>query len=383
MTRTRQISRITVAACTCLAVVLAACSDSGTKSATSTSSPATSSTAKGAAGNDAPAAEESTTVASVVSETIAPRSTTPTTAAAPTTTVVAAPVYPLTGLPLTDDTKGYRPALVVKIDNHPEARPQSGLNAADIVFEENVESLTRFAVVFQSQDSDPVGPIRSGRTQDVILLGALNHPLFAWSGGNGNVTRAIRESDLVDLSASVAGTQGGFFRSNDRKAPHNLYAKTSALYTFTAYLQAPPLPQFVYRAEGEAFNGQASSGVDLKMDGVNVTWKWDTASSSYLRFQGGRPHNDATLGQVNAANVVILELDYRPSPADARSPEAQTVGTGKVSVLTGGVLITGTWTRDDRLKPFTLTDETGSPITLTPGRTWVELARTGSLTPLA
>ena len=74
---------------------------------------------------------------------------------------------PLTGLPIEDPALAARSALVVKIDNHPEARPQSGLNQADIVFEENVEHLTRFAAVFQSQAPDPVGPIRSGRTQDV------------------------------------------------------------------------------------------------------------------------------------------------------------------------------------------------------------------------
>ncbi|MEP7046469.1 MAG: DUF3048 domain-containing protein, partial [Ilumatobacteraceae bacterium] len=99
-------------------------------------------------------------------------------------TVPAEPVMPLTGLPITDPSAAGRTALVVKIDNHPDARPQSGLNQADIVFEENVEQLTRFAAVFQTTAPDPVGPIRSGRTQDVELLGSLNKPIFAWSGGN-------------------------------------------------------------------------------------------------------------------------------------------------------------------------------------------------------
>ncbi len=58
---------------------------------------------------------------------------------------------PLTGMPITDPALANRVALVVKIDNHPDARPQSGLNQADIVFEENVEQLTRFAAVFQTQ----------------------------------------------------------------------------------------------------------------------------------------------------------------------------------------------------------------------------------------
>ena len=99
-----------------------------------------------------------------------------------TTTTIPVVVNPLTGAPAADESILNRPALVVKIDNHPRARPQWGLNQADLVFEENVEQLTRFAAVFHSQGSDPVGPIRSGRQQDIDLLGSLNHPLFAWSG---------------------------------------------------------------------------------------------------------------------------------------------------------------------------------------------------------
>jgi Protein of unknown function (DUF3048) N-terminal domain/Protein of unknown function (DUF3048) C-terminal domain len=323
-----------------------------------------------------------TTDAPDTTSTEAPTSTTE--APATTSTVPAEPVMPLTGLPITDEALANRPALVVKIDNHPAARPQFGLNSADIVYEENVEKLTRFAAVFQSQDTDRVGPIRSGRTQDIILLGSLDHPLFAWSGGNANVTRAIRASDLIELSPSSTRNEGGFFRNNrnGEDSEHTLYSKTAALYTFTPlYAPAPP-QQFTYRSEDEAFNGDESTGVDLAMDGVAVNWTWDADTSSYLRFQGGKRHDDATLGQVSAANVVVLEVDYQPSPADARSPEAQTTGTGTVWVFTGGVMVEGTWTRDDRLDPFTLEDSSGAVIGLTPGRTWVELARVDKVTPL-
>ncbi len=367
-TRTRIHARL--AAVTLVALVAASCGGGDDTAATTTTQPvATTTTA-------APAAETSTTTK--------PTATSTSTAESTTTTIPADPVMPLTGLPITDQNLANRPALVVKIDNHPQARPQFGLNSADIVYEENVEKLTRFAVVFQSQDAERVGPIRSGRTQDVALLGSLNQPLFAWSGGNPNVTRAIRDSDLVELSPSSTGGKGGFFR-NKRKneaSEHTLYNSTPALYGFTPlYAPAPP-QQFTYRTDGEAFNGEATKGVDLKMDGVKVNWTWDAGSASYLRFQDGKPHDDATLGQVNAANVVILETDYQPSPADARSPEAQTVGTGSAWVFTGGVMITGTWTRGDRLQPFQLKDEDGNVIALTPGRTWVELSRIFTMSPL-
>jgi hypothetical protein len=290
---------------------------------------------------------------------------------------------PLTGMPIEDPALAGRSALVVKIDNQGEARPQSGLNQADIVFEENVEKLTRFAAVFQTTAPDPVGPIRSGRTQDVELLGSLNKPIFAWSGGNPGVTKAINESDFVVANVqSNARSASKSYRSRDRKVPHNLYAQGSGLFTMTEGAETPPPQQFQYRKDGAAAVGDPSSGVDVKMDGVNVGWKFDAQSGMYLRFQGGKAHNDAALGQVNSANVVVLVVDYQPSKVDAKSPEAQTTGTGEVFVFTAGKVVHGKWTRDDRLHPYSLTADDGTVIQLTPGRTWIELARVDTTTPL-
>ncbi|MEO5723819.1 MAG: DUF3048 domain-containing protein [Ilumatobacteraceae bacterium] len=318
----------------------------------------------------------STTLATTTTTSIASDTTMSSTSTAPAT-----PVMALTGEPITDQAKADRPALVVKIDNHPQARPQSGLNQADIVIEENVEHLTRFAAVFQSQDADPVGPIRSGRTQDVMMLGSLNKPLFAWSGGNGRVTAAIDGSDLVDVGPYGAGA-AAYFRDQSikRDSEHTLYSRTPTLFALAPAGAAPPLEQFHYLSSGAASTGTPAVGVTLAMDGVNVKWAFDAASGSYLRQQDGKPHMVAGGGQVSAANVVVLSVDYQASPADARSPEAQTLGTGPVTVFTAGKMITGTWTRSDRLQPFTLTDSSGEQIQLTPGRTWVELARVGKST---
>src|SRR3954470_10123278 len=146
---------------TVAALALVACGGGGGDSAATTAAVAVTTTPDTVGG--------ATTVAT------APSSSTSSSAASPTT-IPADPVMPLTGLPITDAAAAARVALVVKIDNHPDARPQSGLNQADIVFEENVEQLTRFAAVFQTNEPDPVGPIRSGRTQDVGLLGWLHQP---------------------------------------------------------------------------------------------------------------------------------------------------------------------------------------------------------------
>jgi Protein of unknown function (DUF3048) N-terminal domain/Protein of unknown function (DUF3048) C-terminal domain len=343
------------------ALALAACSSDGSSSATTTVGAVTTPT-------DSSTTTAASTTSSSTSSTVASTST--------STTVPAGPVMPLTGLPIDDPATAARSALVVKIDNHPDARPQSGLNQADIVFEENVEHLTRFAAVFQSQAPDPVGPIRSGRTQDVELLGSLNQPIFAWSGGNPGVTKAINGSDFIVANVqSNARKASQSFRSRAHSSPHNLYAQGSGLFTLSPEVPAPPPQQFFYRPAGAAAEGVASGGVEVAMDGVSVSWKYDTKSGRYLRFQGGKAHNDAALGQVNADNVVILVVDYQASSVDAKSPEAQTTGTGEVFVFTADKVVHGKWDRADRLAPYQLTADSGNPILLTPGRTWVELAR--------
>ena len=310
----------------------------------------------------------------VPSETIAPTTVAPTT----TTTDPGPPVYPLTGIPVADPVIAARPALVVKIDNAGGARPQTGFNAADIVFEEIVNAhITRFAMVFQSRDSDPVGPIRSGRIQDINLFGSYNRPLFAWSGGNKTVTAAVDASDLVNLSQLRVGV---YFRTTDKPVPHNLYSRTSALWKKAPAGSQPPVRQFSYRRDGDAVAGSPSAGVDVKLDSIKVNWKWNAAKGLYFRQMGGNAHFDAAGGQVTTNNVVVLAMNYLPGISD--SPDAQTIGTGEAYVFTGGNYVHATWTRTDRLLPFVLTADDGSVVGLTPGRTFVELPRVDLTQPL-
>ena len=263
---------------------------------------------------------------------------------------------PLTGVPLADgETAPARPALVVKIDNAPAARPQTGFNAADIVYEEIVnDSLTRFAMVFHSQGSDPVGPIRSGRIQDVDLFGSFHRPLFAWSGGNAAVTKAIRSSDLVELNQGAAG----MFRQRGRRSPHNLYGGTTPFWEQAMPDQGPPPQQFAYRNDGEVPLGVPAAGVDVQLDAVHAHWTWDPAAGVYRREMNGAAHTDAATGeQITANNVVVLEMSY--APGISGSPDAQSVGGGKAYVFTGGNMVEGTWSRADRLDPFALFDVNG------------------------
>ncbi len=317
-----------------------------------------------------------TTTESTVSDTTAAPVTT---AEATTTTADIEPVLrmPLTGRPIaSEDEIPNRPAMVVKIPNNPEARPQAGLNEADIVFEENNGGITRFAAIFHEQDSEPLGPIRSGRSQDVQLLGAFQSPLFVWSGGNPTVNRMVRDSDLISLSD---GTPGMYRRSGRGGAPHNLYASgTEAMWENTPDEFELPIEVFPYLRPDEEFEGDPATTIEVPMEGVTVTWEWDESSGLYQRFQNGRAHETELSGQVTASNVVVMGVNYRPSVADRRSPDAETVGAGPVYLFSDGLVRVGQWIRLDRLDGWGFIEEGGDGsemLGLEPGRTWVELAK--------
>ncbi|HMK12151.1 MAG TPA: DUF3048 domain-containing protein [Acidimicrobiales bacterium] len=303
------------------------------------------------------------------------------TVAPSTSTTVARTLAPLTGLPV-DPAVAQRPALVVKIDNFPTiARPQVGINQADVVFEEIVEGITRFAAVFQSSDADPVGPIRSARTSDINILAQLGRPLLAWSGGNPYVTKAIQNANIDNLTPDRYAS--AYFRTNDRAKPHNYFSNTSTLFSLATDATPVPQPLFQYRPAGTAMppTAQPTAGVKIVFTGgEKVDYQWNDTLQGWARFQAGTPHVDVEGHQIAPANLVVLFTKYKTSPADKNSPEAQTVGSGDAWVFTNGQIIPGTWSRPDAAKPATLTDGNGQPILLTPGHTWVALPQAGSAT---
>jgi hypothetical protein len=350
-----------VLALTTAAAVLAACSGGGKDSASTT---------------EAPATTEATTSTAVVT---VPSTTTTTTIA--TTTTTPKQVMPLTGLPVTNPKIVTRPALAVKMDNHKDARPHAGINQADVVYEEIVEAnITRFFAIFHSMGAAPFGPIRSARTTDVNLLNQLNRPLFVWSGGNANVVRAIGRANA---ESRAYGQAPGFYRDQARHRraaiEHTLLnTSTENIWATARKGEGPAPPLFKYRPVGAPSTvGTPASVIDVQMRSVPVHWQWVPALKVWVRSEYGAPHLDASGAPVSTNNVVFQFVPYHQSPADARSPEAETTGQGNAMVFTDGKVILGNWTRPSASKPAVFTDAKHQPILLTPGRTWVELAEAG------
>jgi hypothetical protein len=302
------------------------------------------------------------------------------------TTPDQAVTWPLLGTP--GDDIG-RPALAVKIDDTDHGRPQTGLAQADVVVEEVVEGgLTRLVAIFHSQDPDTVGPVRSARSTDIPLLAELGRPLFAWSGANPTFAAAVRAADLVDVGAAAA--PGAYERSDDRRAPYNLYASPDALRAAgddADPAPGPPPALFAYRPPGTSAGGIGDPATGYTTAGTGglattIRWDWDADAETWRRTQNGTAHVDDEGTQVTAANVVVRSTPYRYSgvrdSAGGAVPEAAAVGDGDAWLLTGGRAIAARWHKPsvDAATTYTTTD--GAALLLTPGRTWIEILPPGA-----
>lgn len=302
----------------------------------------------------------------------------------PTTTAPIAPIAPLTGLPLTDQARLARPALTVKVENAAASRPQSGLDAADVVYEEVVEGgITRFLAVFQSTDADMVGPVRSVRPSDPDIVAPFGG-LFAYSGGIPSFVDALRRTagitdvgvDQVDEKSDTA-----YMRRAGRTAPSNLYTSTAKLWARAAAKGSHPPGRFAdFLPEGQAVTAAGSTpatNLTAIVGLTSVVFNYDAASSTYRRaglVDGA--------GVVAPTNVVVQFTSYQETDetdvSDTTVEKAVTVGSGDAIIVSGGIAVRAKWSKPSAGAFTTYSDAAGAPIRLAAGRTWIELARTGA-----
>ncbi|MGY2065664.1 DUF3048 domain-containing protein [Blastococcus sp. SYSU DS0619] len=320
----------------------------------------------------------------------------PTPAAAPSTTTTPPPppppppvLWPLTGVDSAGAGIGH-PALAVKIENSVTARPQTGLNAADMVWEQVVEGgITRYVAVYHSTVPGEIGPVRSVRPMDAAIAAPLGG-LFAFSGGQRAYVDAVAGAGMQVISRDAGA--GGFHRLSTRRAPHDVYADPHALLAQAdAAHAAPPPAQFAMAAAPEqaaaVVAGAPAGFVDLTLSGIShPRWTWSPPDGHWVRAEAGMPAVEADGTPVRATNVVVLRVDVVNTsaldPAGNPVPETVMVGGGEALVATGGKTLAATWAKPAIGAPVALTAGDGSPVTLAPGTTWVELVpnRNGSVT---
>jgi hypothetical protein len=286
------------------------------------------------------------------------------------------PSCPLTGQPAPHGQVPDRPALAIKVENLPEARPQAGLDRADVVYEEPVEGgITRFIVVYQCHDAGRVGPVRSGRTTDPKVLVQFGRPVMGYAGGQAPVVRAIDRAGVIDVNYNIAIS--AYTRDDSRPSPHNLYTSTRALWKAAKAKEGAPAPVFAYDPELAGPSRKART-VHLPFSSYSdVFWKWSRTKAAWLRSHGTVPHVLEDGSQVQAANVVVMQVQVRSGPivdaAGNHSPEVELTGSGKAYVFRDGRMIVGRWERPSLKDVTTFVTKAGAEIALAPGVTWVEL----------
>jgi hypothetical protein len=311
----------------------------------------------------------------------------PSHSSAPTITATPTPqpvLWPLTGLPTSGSTN--RPALAVKIENSIDARPQTGLNAADMVWEEVVEGgITRYVAVYQSTLPPTIGPVRSVRPMDPMIAGPL-HGVLAFSGGQQKYISAAAHVGLQVLSNDAG--DAGFYRTSSRPAPHNVYASPAKLLAQAdSRHRAAPQPQFLFAGATEqptaVAAGKPATSLSLTMSGVgHPRWTWSPTAGRWLRSEYTTPAVGADSKRLAATNVVVLRVKVVNTsaldPAGNPVPETLLAGTGGALVASGGHAVVATWAKPSVTAPVQLTGPDGAPVRLAPGNTWIELVPTGT-----
>jgi len=286
--------------------------------------------------------------------------------------------WPLTGV--RSDDVAARPALAVKIENAPEARPQTGLEDADLVWEEVVEGgITRFVAVYHSRLPKTLEPVRSVRPMDPDVVAPLGGVL-AYTGGQTPFIDAVEKSGTQ--SVIMDRGDAGFSRDPDRAAPHNVVGDPKAfLDQADDDRTVPPPAQFRYAGKA----GGGTAGADgTKAGTLDVTlspaqrsvWDWSGKEKQWLRSEGSRESVSSAGERHAATNVLALSVDVVDTrykdPAGAPVPKTELVGKGKGVLASAGRTVTVQWSKKDQRSPVELTRD-GEPVELDPGSTWIEL----------
>ena len=302
---------------------------------------------------------------------------------APAPVPVVPPTWPLTGVA---GEPAVRPSLAVKIENTAVARPQTGLDQADVVWETIVEfDVSRFIAVFHSQVPAEVGPIRSVRPMDPVILAPM-HGLLAFSGGQPGILDLVAASGVQMISHDAGAP--GMYRVKDRAAPHNVYGTPTTFWGLAdADHQASPGEQFTFarsvdRAAAVVAGTPASTLTFRLSPASSPGWAWDAATGTWLRFEGATPATARSGARLSAVNVVSITADHPNTGFGAQGgapvPTYTLVGSGEGVVATGGKTVAVRWQKDSDMAPLRLFTADGKPADLAPGNTWVELVPAGS-----
>ncbi|MEW1775243.1 DUF3048 domain-containing protein [Streptomyces sp. NPDC086777] len=266
--------------------------------------------------------------------------------------------------------------LAVKIDNVAPARPQTGLDSADVVYAEQVEGgLSRLMAVYADRLPKVIGPVRSARESDLELLRQFSRPTLAFSGAQRKLLPLIARAPLRPESPAEAS--GAYYRGGGRPAPHNLYLHPAALMPDGAPGRAALTTGFRY---GPApAGGTVTASRSVRYPAARFTFTWSGDRKRWLVSMDGTPATTAAGNRLAAATVVVQHVRIRPSAyhdvLGNNTPFTETVGTGRAEVLRDGRSFEATWSRPEATGGTTFTHADGSPVNFAEGQVWVVFAK--------
>ncbi|MFI0262669.1 DUF3048 domain-containing protein [Streptomyces sp. NPDC017056] len=274
--------------------------------------------------------------------------------------------------PFTGKTARAAPVLAVKIDNVRAARPQTGLDGADIVYVERVESgLSRILAVYSSRLPSAVGPVRSARESDLELLRQFGRPAFAYSGTQAKLEPVVKAAPLYPLPAGKTGE--AYFRDRSRAAPHNLYLRPER--ALKAAPGASTARDIGFRFGAAPPGGRNTSSYTVRYPAARFSFAWSPERGGWLVSMDGSAVKAASGQQLAVPTVVVQGVRIRPSRYHDRwgaySPYTETTGAGPARVLRGGKAYQGHWSRPSADGGTDFTTSAGAQLAFAPGQVWV------------
>ncbi|MFI6010998.1 DUF3048 domain-containing protein [Streptomyces sp. NPDC051243] len=265
--------------------------------------------------------------------------------------------------------------LAVKIDNVRAARPHTGLNEADIVYVEQVEAgLSRLMAVYAQKLPKVIGPVRSARESDLELLGQFDRPTLAFSGAQGKLLPLIDQAPLRAESPDKASD--AYFRSPDRRSPHNLYLRPGRLMS-----SAPGTDVLTtgFRFGAAPAGGRAETSRTVRFPAARYTFTWSEREGRWLVAMDGKAAVTTDGQRVTAGTVIVQYVKVRESGfhdfLGNRTPFTETVGSGTASVLRDGRAYDDVrWKRPKASDGTTFTTRDGKPVNFQHGQVWVVFA---------
>lgn len=288
---------------------------------------------------------------------------------------------PLSGV-LVSPEVAKRKIIAVVVENHPDARPQSGLNKASLIYETIAEGgITRFLAFFQEQEPSEIGPVRSARIAFLDWAREFK-AIFAHVGGNADALNLLHsnQAGVFDLDEFKWGTST-FWRDSSRWAPHNAYTsieKLKAAASASGYPLEEEIKGYPFKDDLPKEKRQPQNPITINFSGYQfaITYNYDLDKNLYLRNLAGSPHLDRVTGEnLSAKNVVVMFAQMIPGVnyAGEEETEVQTIGSGKCLVFQDGKITEDTWQKSTKDSVTHFLDSQNQEIKFNAGQTWVEV----------